>query len=226
MTTQKSTNTTQLVWDLPTRLSHWLMVVLFGFLIASGKWLEDMMQWHILSGYLLIGVVLFRIIWGFIGSYHARFISFLRSPKATLHYIIAMLKGQPTHYAGHNPAGAIMVVLLLLGLSIQASSGLITTDDIIWSGPLYPLVSETLASWGGTIHHWLEEVLIVLVVVHIVAVIIHKVKFQESLVPAMIHGYKRLHNATAVPIKVGIVRLLIGVIIAGTLTAWLWSQPL
>jgi len=214
------------VWDLPTRLFHWLLVSLFLFLLLTGDqgdWLERHMQ----AGYLLSGLIIFRILWGLVGNYHARFRNFIRSPGFTLQYMWRMVRNRGEHYQGHNPAGAAMVVTLLAGLLLQATSGLVTTDDIFWEGPLYNSVPTSVASLGATIHRSFADVLLALVSLHIVAVLYHTLRYKQPLVPAMIHGKKPVQDGEAIHYgAVSIPKLIIALVTAGAWVGWLFTLQL
>ncbi|SEF56939.1 cytochrome b/b6 domain-containing protein [Vibrio hangzhouensis] len=214
------------VWDVPTRIFHWALVCLFLFLIVSGEIGNDWMRMHMLAGYLLSGLILFRFIWGVVGSYHARFSNFVRSPRQALHYLQKVVKGHANHYAGHNPAGAIMVIAMIVGLGIQALTGLVTTDDILWNGPLYHLVSADLREFGGTIHRLLEVGLKIIVALHVIAVLIHKFLLKEPLIAAMVHGRKPLPPIEKIVIEVRISLLIFAVVVSAGWVIWLWSLPI
>ena len=219
------------VWDIPTRVFHWAIVALFLFLILTGEngdWLERHMQ----AGYLMSGLVIFRILWGFLGSYHARFTTFLRSPVAVARYTFSLLtSGRVGHFHGHNPAGSYMVMLLLLGLLLQAAAGLVTTDDIFWAGPFYESVPDSVAELGATFHRTFPTYLQVFVLVHILAVLYHKFRFHETLIMAMVHGKKNaefeqgkklpdLYDGVSIP------KLIISSLFVAIWLGWLFSKPL
>ncbi len=214
------------VWDLPTRIWHFLVAGLFLFLLVSGELGGQLMRYHILSGCLLSGLILFRLVWGFFGSHHARFKHFVRSPKVVLNYARDLVQGNAIHYLGHNPLGAIMVVLIIIGFGLQALSGLVTSDDVLWNGPLYSWANEDIADWGRTIHHTLEIVLKVLVIVHILAVFVHQYYFKDPIIGAMVHGYKPLSNAHKAQVNQHNIALAAALLITGIWVAWLWSLPL
>lgn len=214
------------VWDLPTRIFHWLLVCLFSFLVISGELGNDWMRWHMLAGYSLSGMILFRIFWGFVGTHHARFSNFVRTPRTTITYLLNMIKGEEKHYAGHNPAGAIMVLLLLIALTLQALTGLVTTDDVLWNGPFYNWVPDDIAELGGSIHRLLEVGLKLMVAAHIVAIIVHKFHFKEPLIAAMIHGRKPLPLVGVAQIDTRDSMLVIGMVVSVGWVGWLWSLPI
>ena len=215
-----------IVWDLCIRITHWSLVFLFLFLIVTGEMGDDWLEFHMKAGYLFSGLLVFRITWGFIGSYHARFWTFIYSPKTIIHYTINLIKGSPIHYIGHNPAGGIMVIILLLALSTQVITGLVTTDDILWSGPFYNRIESSWADIGASIHRIMESYLKILVLLHILAVVYHKVRFKENLVSAMWHGKKKLNSEKIQHSKINIYSLIIALFISALIPYWLWGLPI
>lgn len=180
------------VWDVPVRLFHWVLVGLFAFQFASGKIGGNLMEWHMYAGYGVLALVLFRVMWGFAGSTHARFASFLAGPAACVRFARRLLTRSPALHAGHNPLGGWMVLALLVLLAAQASSGLFANDDIATEGPLAALVSKDLSDWFTVIHKSNAYALLVLVVTHIAAVLYHWLGKKENLIGAMFTGVKRL----------------------------------
>ncbi|MGB1092045.1 MAG: cytochrome b/b6 domain-containing protein [Oceanobacter sp.] len=173
------------VWDSYIRFYHWLQV---GLII--GCWWtaeEGYMEWHLTLAAGLIGLWVSRIIWGFIGSETARFSKFVKGPASVFQFAGALLAGKIPHQVGHNPVGALMVVALLLLIAVQWFTGLFTSDDIFIEGPLYSMVSDDFASLMGQIHHLNFDLIVILVVVHVLAVVLHQFK-GEKIVGAMITG--------------------------------------
>jgi cytochrome b len=206
--TARSANAAKvLVWDLPTRLFHWSLVICF-----AGAWLtsdSERQQWlHFLFGYSLFGLIGFRIVWGFIGSRYARFGSFLNGPGATVRYLRSMAKGQPEHHVGHNPAGAIAVWLLLgLGLAVA-----ITGWKMVAGG-----AGEALED----IHETLATAMLVVVGMHIVGAIVSSVLHRENLPRAMVTGYKSgPRPEDGITRKSGVVALLM---IAALVAFWAYG---
>ncbi len=179
------------VWDLPTRLFHWTLVALM-----IGQWLtaeaSSTMDWHARGGYAVLALVLFRLIWGFVGSETARFSDFLRGPGAALEYFQALQRGETPHYFGHNPMGAWSIVALLSLLLIQTGTGLFANDDIMTEGPLYAWVSKGTSDWLTTIHKLNFNLLLLVIAVHIAAVLFYLLVKRENLVHPMLSGDKRL----------------------------------
>lgn len=172
------------VWDLPTRLFHWLLVLCVTAAFVTAKIGGSAMVWHGRIGLAIIGLLAFRIVWGFIGSTYARFGQFVRGPAA----IRAYLKGE-WQGLGHNPLGALSVLALFGTLSLQAATGLFANDDIAFEGYLYPLVGNELSGRITGIHRLLEKVLIGLVLLHIGAIAFYARVKQQNLVKPMITGW-------------------------------------
>lgn len=176
-----------LVWDLPLRLFHWLLVLLVVVSVTSATIGGNAMQIHMLSGYTILALLLFRILWGFFGSTHARFSSFVRSPAAAFAY----LRGKADcGHLGHNPAGAWSVVFMLTVLLVQAGTGLFANDDIATEGPLAKLVSKALSDRITAIHHLNLKLLLALIGLHLAAIAYYFFGKRENLVKPMLTGFK------------------------------------
>lgn len=172
------------VWDLPTRLFHWLFAVcvigaLMTIKLGDGMWME----WHMRFGILALALLVFRLIWGLTGSYYARFFSFVKGPGA----VVAYLRNQSAPVAGHNPLGALSVVVMLLVIGIQAVTGLFVTDDIFYEGPFYSDVSNQTAAFMRSIHAANEYVIIGVIVLHLLAIAYYSLT-RKGLVTAMVTG--------------------------------------
>ena len=173
------------IWDLPLRLFHWLLVMAVIGSFVSVKLGGNAMIWHGRFGYLVLALIAFRLTWGFVGTRHARFAQFIKSPKA----ILAYLKS-PTETPGHSPVGAISV-LILLGLFLaQALAGLFASDDIAFDGPLAKYVASTWVELLTAFHRLNEWVLLALVAMHIGAILYYKYAKRINLISAMITGDK------------------------------------
>lgn len=223
-----------LVWDWPIRVFHWLMVVLFLGMIITGKSEEDYLELHIDLGYVFSGVLIARIIYGFLGSYHGQFKQGLISFKKILPYTMIFFKrlktnksnDQSTERLGHNPLGWMMVFALIALLSIQIMSGLFSTDDIFWYGPLYDYASDDVLESFAQLHRILPDVLIALVILHISAVLLHEVCFKERLIIAMIHGRKSIGLTSDAPlVKAPRVGVVISLGVSMIWLIWLFSLP-
>ena len=174
-----------LVWDLPLRLFHWLLVVCVSGSIVSAKIGGNAMVWHGRFGLVVVGLLVFRLVWGFVGSTYARFFQFVRGPGA----IIAYLRGQ-WHGEGHNPLGALSVLAMLGTLLLLVATGLFANDDIAFEGPLYALVGKDLSDRVVGIHRLVEPLIILLVVAHLAAIAFYVRIKKETLIMPMITGQK------------------------------------
>lgn len=200
------------VWDGFIRLFHWLLVVL---LVALWWTAENLyMDWHQRLAFVTGGLVIARIIWGMIGSRNARFSSFVKGPQSALQHLRELKQHQYQPQVTHNPVGGWAVVLMLLILLIQFSTGLFATDDIFFSGPLNALVSGDTASLLTTIHKTNFNVLLGVIGVHIVAIAVYK-WLGIPLVGAMIHG-KRVQKS-APELRHGALGLVLAIVIIALL---------
>lgn len=176
----------KLVWGIPIRLFHWVLLGLVGVSFYTGKFGDfDSIDNHMLAGYGIIVLVLFRILFGFFGKGHVRFTEFVKGPST----IFAYFKS-PKPSEGHNPLGALGIIALLLSLAVQTGTGLFTTDEIFVDGPLYHLVSSETSSVLSQIHNINQWILLGLIGLHVSAVIFHELWLKERIVLPMIHGKK------------------------------------
>lgn len=177
------------VWDLPTRVFHWSLVVLLCISFYTGTVGGfEIMDYHMLSGFAILGLILFRILWGFFGNRNARFLGFVRGPGT----IIAYLRGQHDHQAGHNPLGALSVLAMLVAVLVQAVTGLFANDDIMLEGPLVHLVSYDMSRQLTGIHEINRWVIVGLAGLHVLAVLFYQFIRKESVILPMITGRKDL----------------------------------
>jgi cytochrome b len=185
------------VWDAPTRLFHWAIVLLVGFSWFSMH--ESWMDLHFLSGYAILALLLFRLIWGFVGSDTARFGRFLASPMAALRHLAHIHRREPDAEAGHNAAGGWMVLLMLALLLVQTVTGLLANDDVMTDGPLVPLVGKSWSDWFTNIHGINFTLIEIAVGLHVLAVLTYALLKRQDLVRPMVTGRKRLPAALAAP---------------------------
>ncbi|WP_218353978.1 cytochrome b/b6 domain-containing protein [Alteromonas lipotrueiana] len=187
-----------LIWDIPTRLFHWLLVA--GLLVqyVTAEWLDDAMQWHFYAGYFLFGLIIFRCFWGLVGPKYARFSSFVTGPVQVWRYSRQILNRHSKPYAGHNPLGGWVVVFMLVIVAAQAISGLFMSDDIFMQGPWYHVVSVDTQELMNFVHHQAFNLLLGFIALHIVAIAFYTVYKRQSLAPAMVHGKK---TTVAAPIS-------------------------
>ena len=184
------------VWDLPTRLFHWLLVLLFAFSWWSAE--NRHMDWHYLSGITLLGLLAFRLLWGLFGSSTARLAALFASPRAVGRY----LGGQGTPRAGHNPLGGYSVLAMLAFLSLQVGTGLFATDvDGLDSGPLSFLVSFDQGRLAATIHAFSFDALLVLIGLHLAAIAFYALFRRRNLLGPMLTGRDRGAGAEILPMK-------------------------
>jgi cytochrome b len=206
------------VWDLPTRLFHWVLIVL----IAT-SWVtqyENWMDWHKLSGYAILTLLLFRLAWGFVGSDTARFSRFLKSPLAALRHLSQITRREPDYEIGHNAAGGWMVLVMLLLLLVQAVSGLFSNDDIDTEGPLTNLIDKAQSDWFSHVHSVTFTLIEIVIVLHILAIIAYAVLKRQDLVRPMVTGKKRMPGATRPPRMASpLLAMVLLVLAAGVVTA-------
>jgi cytochrome b len=181
---------TRRVWDLPVRIVHWLLVVGVAGSYATNRAGVAYFKYHLWFGYLVLLLAAFRILWGVVGTRHARFASFVRGPRVTLNYLLALRRGAAPETPGHNPLGAWMVVCLLAALLTQAMTGLFANDEIFNTGPLAGLVtadaSLRLTSWHRRLFDWI----LAAIGAHVLAVIAHRFLSGHALIGPMISGRK------------------------------------
>ncbi|MCU0933010.1 MAG: cytochrome b/b6 domain-containing protein [Thiobacillaceae bacterium] len=197
------------VWDLPTRLFHWLLVVLIAAAYLTASF--DAMDWHRRIGLTLLGLLVFRLVWGFVGSRHARFAEFLRGPAVVLAY----LRGA-WHGVGHNPLGGWSVLLLLLLPLAMVGSGLFANDDVAFQGPLAALVDKASSDRLTSLHHLAFDLLLGLIGLHLAAIAYYRLARRENLVKPMFSGWKEGDFAEEQPRRPARwPALLLAVVVAG-----------
>jgi len=213
------------VWDLPTRLFHWTLVLCIVAQFVTGNIGGNAMEWHMRNGYLILSLLLFRLIWGFVGGHWSRFSSFVHGPATVLAHLRG--QGKPEHVVGHNPLGAGSVVAMLLLLLSQVGSGLFSDDEIAASGPLVRHASEAAVAFGTHYHRATGKLmLIVLVLLHVAAIVYYRKKKKQNLVAAMLHGDKELPQVVEASRDDGKSRALAAVVFAGCMALVLWGVQL
>lgn len=201
-------------WDLFVRVFHWSLVLAFAIAYLTG---DELLALHVWAGYAVGGLVVMRVIWGFVGPRNARFSDFIFGPSAVLKYLRGLLTFRSRRYLGHSPAGGAMVVALLLGLSALVGTGLVTYAIRENAGPLFGIVSASVSAdqpaqvfgnvQAGTkpnvvrqgkpgaawkeVHEFIANVMLVLIGLHLAGVLLASVAHRENLVLAMITGRKR-----------------------------------
>lgn len=197
-------NTTRKIrlWDLPLRLFHWALLLLVAGAILSAELADDIsgaMDWHPRFGYAILTLLIFRLIWGVIGSTHARFSSFVRSPGVILNYL-RQLKTHKGPSIGHNPLGALSVLALLATLLLQATSGLFLNDeDFSLEGPLYKHVSSAVAHLFRELHEINANFIFILIGLHVAAILFYRFVKKDDLVTPMLTGQKEIPAASQEP---------------------------
>jgi cytochrome b len=204
---------TRLVWDLPVRITHWLLVACVAGCWATHYAGVEWFHWHRRLGYTVLVLVAFRVVWGFAGTRHARFANFLRGPRAIVEYLRS---GRET--AGHNPLGALGVVAMLGLLGLQAATGLFANDEIMNAGPFYGWISPATSNRLTSLHHANSDWLLALIALHVLAVGWYSFVRRRALVRAMVTGAKDARvvsvadaiSGSRLPLALAIVALLAG----------------
>lgn len=177
------------VWDLPTRLFHWLLALTFIGSVISGQIGGNAMVWHIRLGLGMLALLAFRLVWGFVGGYWSRFAAFLYGPRSVVAYLRGDIGPAGRYGIGHSPVGALSVWALLGLLAVQVATGLVADDEIATTGPLNRFVSSGVANAASTWHEEVGKVaLIVLSVVHVAAVLYYLWRRKKNLLAPMVHG--------------------------------------
>ncbi|WP_305908671.1 cytochrome b/b6 domain-containing protein [Methylomarinum sp. Ch1-1] len=176
------------VWDLPLRIFHWTLVAAFLIAYVSE---DDLLTVHVWAGYLIGGLLLFRIVWGFVGNRYARFANFICSPAAGLRYLQEVVELKGKRYLGHNPAGAWMIVLLLLSLLLTTLTGVAVYAADQSAGPMAGLVGTAQEELWEESHEFFANLTVFLVILHVLGVLLESFVHRESLVRSMWHGFKR-----------------------------------
>ena len=221
-----STTTSRLrVWDLPTRLFHWLLAACTVALVITAKVGGNAMEWHLRLGHVMLALLLFRVLWGLQGGYWSRFSTFIPSPARLLRYLKG--KGTPADHVGHNPLGALSVLAMLLVLALQVASGLMSDDEIAFAGSLVRFVSGNIV-YDATVWHtgWGQWLVYTVVALHLIAIAYYSWVRRESLVPAMLHGDK-LQAPDGLPAsRDGLLAWLPALCFAvscGVMAYWVWT---
>lgn len=208
----------KLIWDLPIRIVHWLLTVLI-----FGSWytvsVAGNMKAHMLIGQVILCLLVFRVVWGFVGTRYAKFSSFVFGPRTIVAYARTILSRSGGGYAGHNPLGFLAVFAMLLLIGIQVTTGLFATDGDFYEGPLNHLVSGSTGRDITDIHYLNFDVLAIMIGIHIVAIFFYLLYKRENLISPMFTGAKTGDALEAIGgSKLG---LAIGVLIASAAGVYL-----
>ncbi len=215
-----------LVWDLPSRLFHWALALCLVGSWATAEAGFDWTEWHFRFGYAAIALVVFRVLWGFVGTRHALFKNFVRGPSSTFENLQSIFKRSPSAYAGHTPLGGWSVILMLILVAVQAGTGLFISDDIFWSGPYNGVVSSSTAGTLAQIHHLNFTALQIVVALHIAAIIWYRLGKNTRLVGPMVHGRKTLaDNSEAIESSRWPLAALVFIVVAAAVTALVVFAP-
>lgn len=208
------------IWDLPTRLFHWLLATCIVALVVTAKMGGNAMNWHLILGQVVLALLVFRLLWGLVGGYWSRFGSFIPSAAAMRRYLSGASTTQDR--AGHNPLGSLSVIAMLAVLMAQIASGLMSDDEIAFSGPLTRFVSGELISKATDYHaHWGQYLIYALVALHLLALIGYSLK-GNKLLPAMVTGDKCLAEPVTASRDTAATRMLAALLaaVASALSWW------
>lgn len=179
------------VWDPLVRVFHWTLVLAFAIAYVTE---DEFLDLHVLAGYVIAGLIGFRLVWGLIGSRHARFSDFVRRPSTVWAYFKSLFGSHPKRYLGHNPAGGAMVIALLVSLLLTLVTGLAYYGAGEFSGPLAATLAGAGPFWADVLeesHEFLANLTVLLVVLHVAGVVLASLQHRENLVRSMFNGRKR-----------------------------------
>lgn len=208
------------VWDAPVRIVHWLIALAMPALWWTAE--NDHMDWHHWLGYGVLGLLLFRLAWGFVGGSTARFSSFLRGPRAVIAYARRLLSGETETAIGHNPMGGWSVAALLALLAAEVGLGLFCVDvDGLEPGPLSRFVDFDAGRAAAHWHHWMFYALLALIGLHLSAIAFYAVVKRENLVGPMLTGARRVQDGVQPMTAAPLWRFLVAVVVAAGLAVWI-----
>jgi len=210
------------VWDLPVRVFHWALVAL---ILAA--WLSqylNRMDIHMWIGEWILALLLFRIVWGFVGSDTARFSRFLQSPWAALRHLAHLRRREPDREIGHNAAGGWMVLVMLGLLGLQAGTGLFSNDDSDTEGPLMHLISKDQSDWLSHIHYLNFKAIEAVIVLHVLAIAAYALLKRQNLVRPMVTGTKLMPDDVVAPRLVNPLWAVLALAVTFGLVVWVVKQ--
>ncbi|GAB2488611.1 cytochrome b/b6 domain-containing protein [Comamonas humi] len=208
------------VWDLPTRLFHWALVLCFLGSFISGQIGGNAMVWHFRSGYTIAALLLFRFVWGLVGGYWSRFGQFALGPGKVLAYMRG--RGENLHDVGHSPMGAWAVVAMLLLLGLQVASGLMSDDEIAFAGPLTRFVSGEVVGQATSYHKAIGQYLLLgMIALHLLAIVFYIIRLRKTVLRPMFHGHKELAQHVEHSTDTAVTRLL-ALLVLGACAGFVW----
>lgn len=193
----KQTNEQIRVWDPLVRAFHWTLVAAFAIAYLTE---DDIMLLHVWAGYIIGAALLIRILWGLVGTRHARFTDFVTSPKTAVQYVKDTLTLRAKRYLGHNPAGGLMIVVMIISLAITVTSGIALYGAAEQAGPLAQSFAGSGEFWEDALeglHEFFANFTLLLVAVHVAGVVVESLIHRENLVASMINGFKRAEEDRA-----------------------------
>jgi len=200
-----------LIWDLPLRIFHWTLVGTIAAAWYTSDQDNGLIDYHLICGYVALGLILFRIVWGFLGTRHSQFKHFIPTPTQLNNYV---KKGNTAKDpAGHNPLGSLMVVFMLSIILLQSISGLFMNDDIFTSGPYYGAIDENIEAILIFIHRNSFDVILGAIALHVIAIVCYKKFKGKSLVLPMITGKKSADDVSAQD-QIKHSKIIIGLVVA------------
>jgi cytochrome b len=212
------------VWDAPTRLFHWAVVLLVGASWVTER--ENWMDQHVVCGYAMATLLLFRLVWGIIGSDTAQFARFLKGPVAAVQHLMRLYRREPDHEIGHNAAGGWMVLLMLALLCVQVGTGLCANDEVSVEGPLAAAVGPRNSDWLSHIHAVNFRLIEAAIALHLLAILTYRVLRGHRLVWPMLTGRKPLPDTLPAPRMVSPAKAIIVLCASAGLVAFvvLWFR--
>lgn len=210
------------VWDLPVRLFHWLLVIslLSAWYTSDGE--RGLIDYHLKIGYFILGLIIFRILWGLFGTHYAKFSQFLPTKTKLISYLQKSNQEKGYTTIGHNPLGGLMVVFMLSLILSQAVSGLFMNDDVFTTGPYYDSANSSVKKVMSFIHHNVFDVILIVSVLHIGAILYYLFAKKINLIVPMITGYKLSNKDNSHGIKSSkLLLFIILVLVVAVFLYWL-----
>lgn len=210
-----------LIWDLPLRIFHWALVVTILGAWYTSEQDNGLIDLHLTFGYIALGLITFRILWGFLGTKHSQFKNFVPTPKKLINYLKPQDPSQPLHTAGHNPMGSLMVVFMLTIILLQAISGLVMDDDIFTTGPYNGVLDKNIEAVLVFIHTNSFNFILAAIALHLLAILFYKLVKKKSLVLPMITGKKSAEDVSEKD-AISHSKIILGIVIALLVAAFVY----